>query len=31
MLIGLIYWAVVIYPQKGRAWQLKDPILDHDE
>ena len=31
MLIGLIYWAVVIYPQKGRAWQLKDPILDPDE
>jgi amino acid transporter len=31
MLIGLIYWAVVIRPQKGRAWNLKDPILDHDE
>ena len=31
MLIGLIYWAVVIYPQKGRAWNLKDPILDPDD
>ena len=31
MLIGLAYWAVVIWPQKGRAWNLKDPILDHDE
>jgi amino acid transporter len=31
MLIGLIYWAVVIRPQKGRAWNLKDPILDHDD
>jgi amino acid transporter len=30
MLIGLAYWAVVIRPQKGRAWNLKDPILDHE-
>jgi amino acid transporter len=30
MLIGLVYWAVVIHPQKGRAWNLKDPVLDHD-
>ena len=30
MLIGLIYWAVVIWPQKGRAWNLKDPILDDE-
>jgi amino acid transporter len=30
MLIGLVYWAVVIYPQKGRAWNLKEPIRDHD-
>jgi amino acid transporter len=30
MLIGLVYWAVVIYPQKGRAWNLKDPILDDE-
>jgi amino acid transporter len=31
MLIGLVYWAVVIWPQKGRAWNLKDPIVDHDD
>jgi amino acid transporter len=31
MLVGLVYWAVVIWPQKGRAWNLRDPILDHDE
>lgn len=30
MLIGLLYWAIVIRPQKGRAWNLKDPILDQD-
>jgi amino acid transporter len=30
MLIGLIYWAIVIWPQKGRAWNLKDPILDRE-
>jgi amino acid transporter len=30
MLIGLAYWAVVIRPQKGRAWNLKEPIRDHD-
>jgi amino acid transporter len=23
--IGLVYWAVVIYPQKGKAWQLLHP------
>jgi amino acid transporter len=31
MVIGLVYWALVIRPQGGRAWNLKDPILDHDE
>jgi amino acid transporter len=31
MLIGLVYWAVVIRPQKGRAWNLKDPIFDHED
>jgi amino acid transporter len=31
MLIGLVYWAVVIWPQKGRAWNLRDPILDHED
>jgi hypothetical protein len=25
MLVGLVYWAVVIRPQKGKAWNLKDP------
>ncbi len=28
ILIGLIYWAVVIWPQRGRAWNLKMPVLD---
>ncbi|MGH2596381.1 MAG: hypothetical protein ACRDH7_10520 [Actinomycetota bacterium] len=28
MLIGLVYWVVVIWPQKGKAWNLKDPVLD---
>jgi hypothetical protein len=28
MAIGLIYWAVVILPQKGRAWNLKEPLRD---
>ena len=31
MLIGLVYWAIVIWPQKGRAWNLKDPVLDHED
>jgi amino acid transporter len=31
MLVGLVYWAVVIWPQKGRAWNLRDPIRDHDD
>lgn len=26
--IGLVYWAIVILPQKGRAWTLKAPIFD---
>jgi amino acid transporter len=30
MLIGLLYWALVIRPQGGRAWNLRDPVLDHD-
>jgi hypothetical protein len=30
-LIGLVYWAVVIWPQRGRAWNLKAPIFDRDE
>jgi len=28
MLIGLVYWAIVIWPQKGKAWTLKEPVLD---
>lgn len=28
ILIGLIYWAIVIVPQKGRAWNLKEPLRD---
>lgn len=28
MLIGLVYWVVVLWPQKGKAWNLKEPILD---
>jgi hypothetical protein len=30
MLIGFVYWAVMIWPQKGRAWNLKDSVLDHE-
>jgi hypothetical protein len=30
MLIGLVYWAVVIRPQGSRAWNLRDPVLDQD-
>jgi hypothetical protein len=28
ILIGLIYWAIVILPQKGRAWNLREPLRD---
>jgi amino acid transporter len=31
MLVGLVYWAVVIWPQKGRAWNLREPIRDDDD
>ena len=31
ILIGLVYWAVVIYPQRGRAWNLKEPLRDELE
>ena len=30
-LLGLIYWAVVILPQRGRAWNLQEVALDEDE
>jgi amino acid transporter len=26
--IGLAYWLVVIFPQRGRAWTLRLPVLD---
>jgi amino acid transporter len=29
--IGLVYWAVVILPQHGRAWNLLDAAVDEDE
>ena len=29
--IGLVYWAVYILPQGGRAWSLRQPTLDHGE
>lgn len=28
--IGLLYWAVVIWPQRGKAWNLRHPALDED-
>ncbi|HEX5149700.1 MAG TPA: APC family permease, partial [Candidatus Limnocylindrales bacterium] len=28
ILIGFVYWLVVIYPQRGRAWNLKEPLRD---
>ena len=26
--VGLIYWAIVILPQRGKAWTLKQPVLN---
>jgi amino acid transporter len=28
IVIGLVYWAIVILPQRGRAWNLKEPLRD---
>jgi amino acid transporter len=28
--VGLAYWAVVILPQRGKAWNLLDPAVDED-
>jgi amino acid transporter len=28
--IGLVYWAVVILPQRGRAWNLREAAIDED-
>jgi amino acid transporter len=27
--IGLLYWLVVIFPQRGRAWNLREAAIDH--
>lgn len=29
--IGLVYWAIYILPQGGRAWSLRQPIHDHGD
>jgi amino acid transporter len=29
--IGLVYWAVVILPQRGRAWNLLNATIDEDD
>jgi amino acid transporter len=28
VVIGLVYWAIVILPQGGRAWNLREPLRD---
>ena len=28
--IGLLYWAVVILPQRGRAWNLREAAVNED-
>ena len=28
--IGLVYWAVVILPQRGKAWTLREAITNAD-
>lgn len=30
IVIGLVYWAIVLLPQRGKAWTLKEPALDPD-
>jgi amino acid transporter len=30
ILVGLVYWAIFIYPRRDRAWTLKQPALDPD-
>jgi amino acid transporter len=30
MAIGLVYWAVVLLPQKGRAWTLREAAVDEE-
>jgi hypothetical protein len=29
--IGLIYWAAVILPQRGKAWNLLHAVVDEEE
>jgi hypothetical protein len=29
--IGLVYWAIVILPQRGRAWSLREAAVDESE
>ncbi|MBO0837471.1 MAG: APC family permease [Actinobacteria bacterium] len=29
--IGLVYWAIVILPQRGRAWNLREAAVDESE
>lgn len=29
--IGLVYWALVLLPQRGRAWNLRDAAVDEDQ
>jgi amino acid transporter len=29
--IGLLWWALVVLPQRGKAWTLKQPVLDFNE
>jgi L-asparagine transporter-like permease len=31
LLIGLVWWALVVLPQRGKAWTLQQPILDIHE
>jgi len=28
--IGLVYWAVIILPQRGRAWNLRQAAIDEE-
>jgi hypothetical protein len=31
LLIGLVWWALVVLPQRGKVWTLKQPILHIQE
>ncbi|HEX8940114.1 MAG TPA: hypothetical protein VF763_08110, partial [Candidatus Limnocylindrales bacterium] len=31
IVIGLVYWLIVILPQRGRAWNLREPLRDELE